>query len=260
MSDAPSFRELGDKVREAVRPAPEPVDYVLWVTPFLIFITGDALFLQFPIPPGFCLTLYYLSIIVFELIHAYQEINAFSLGKIDAALQGRSAALRAWLNPAVHRALIAVIFLALGLGFRLHILAYILYTLLPIATVLRNEVGPRVPQLRDLFDQLADALEHKVNFAPILAILEIALAPWLLLLALGTFSGNHFLAFLLYIPLMSLYGEIVLPKHREVYHKAGSALAAIVPGLEEKLREPLGQVRQIGETIYPRGALEKIKD
>jgi hypothetical protein len=90
--------------------------------------------------------------------------------------------------------------------------------------------------------------------------LEVALGPWIFVLAVIRFSGFHFLAFLLYVLLISLYGEIVLPKHRALYHKTADALVSVVPVLQEKGQEPVNQVLQVGEAIYPRGLIEKIKE
>jgi hypothetical protein len=253
-----AFQSIADKVHDATSKNPEPVDYVLWATPFLFFLSGLVLFFQFPIHPGFFLVVYYLSLITYESINAYRQITGATLSKLQD-VAGESTALRAWLNPAVHRILISVIFLALGLGFRFHVAAYIAYSLLPITRLLRDQVGSRVPQASEPLNQVVGALE-KVDLEQIAAVLEIALAPWLLLLAIGHFSGTHFLAFLLYVLLVSLYGETILPKHRDLYHKIATGIVGILPALEEKGREPVNQVLEVGKAIYPRSLLEKLKE
>jgi hypothetical protein len=253
-SDSPASESLvqsvqvpTDKVQSPMSAGNQCVDLALLVASVPFFFSGIVLFCQFSIHIGFFFVVSSLFLIIFELIKAYQDITGSESGK----LTGQSALIRAWLNPAAHRALVSGVFLVLQLGFHFHIAASLAYGILPVLIVLLDEVGPRVPRAAEALDQAKDFLEKKVNVDRIAAVLEIALAPWLGWLTVYQFSLSHFIALTSYLVLVSLYGATVLQLHQEVYGLVAGSVVSVIPALEGKGRRAIDKLLEFGQALYP---------
>jgi hypothetical protein len=68
------------------------------------------------------------------------------------------------------------------------------------------------------------------------------------------------LAFFLYVLLMSLYGEIILEKHRNVWHIIAGMVAGVLPVVKEKAQGPIDQIIEIGNAIYRKSLIERLQD